>query len=278
VANDPYTEHAEAIEAILAYTRRVNRLSPDAGDEFVSWARLKMIEEDQRVLRSFQARGTFKTFLITVVKRLFHDWRNHEWGRWRPSSLARRLGPIATELECLVLRDGIEYEQACEWLLSKGVAHSRRECDDTWAQLPRRAYRQSTVDDALEMMPASPQHDEVTVEDQRLRAARASEALERSLPTLPPSDQMLIRWRYQDAFTVARIAKLLGVEQKPLYRRLEQILVSLRRAMADAGVPSEDVMDLFGNPLIEFPAAFRDDERGNTKLGPSSSPNAGGVR
>ena len=159
-AQNLYTEHADTIESVLAYTRRAHRLSADDGDEFSSWARLKLLEDDCAILRKFQGLSTFKTFLVTVIQRLFLDWRIREWGKWRPTAEARRLGPVAIELERLVLRDGIDFGQAAQTLVSKGTALSIDECDEVWAQLKQRPRRLRTGSDELVDLPA-PHHNPI---------------------------------------------------------------------------------------------------------------------
>ena len=89
---DLFSQHLETIESTLAHTCRVHRLAPDAASEFRSWATVRLLDHDQAVLRKFQGRSSLRTFLITVVQRLFLDWRNAEWGKWRPTADARRLG------------------------------------------------------------------------------------------------------------------------------------------------------------------------------------------
>jgi RNA polymerase sigma factor (sigma-70 family) len=272
-----YSEHADTIESVLAYTRRAQRLSADDGDEFSSWARLKLLEGDDAILRKFQGNSSIKTFLVTVVQRLFLDWRIKEWGKWRPTADARRLGPVAIELEKLVLRDQIEFDQAADTLVAKGTALSRDECDRVWAGLPRRPARQRTGEQELDNLPASlPAGDPVAAGENRASAQRASSALAEALPDLTPQEQLIIRLRYQDGFTVARIAQLIGEEQKPLYRRIEQILGRLRSTLVSAGVTAEEVRDLLGNPIVELGAVFPSTGAGKAKVGPSTSSNAGG--
>ena len=58
-----YSEHAETIEAVLAYPRRAHRLSADDGDEFSSWARLRLLEDDcanyaREIVRVLRPGGT----------------------------------------------------------------------------------------------------------------------------------------------------------------------------------------------------------------------------
>jgi RNA polymerase sigma factor for flagellar operon FliA len=272
-----YSEHADTIESVLAYIRRAHRLSADDGDEFSSWARLRLLEDDCAVLRKFQGLSSVKTFLVTVIQRLFLDWRIKEWGKWRPTADARRLGPVAIELERLVLRDQIEFDQAVETLLSKGTAQSREECHRLWAELPRRPGRQRAGEQALESMPSPvTARDPVALDEQHAAAGRARSALTDAIPALSPQEQLIIRLRFQDGFTVARIAQLIGEEQKPLYRRIDQILGRLRASLSAAGVTPDQVRDLLGNPVVELGAVFPAPGAGKAKLGPSTSSNAGG--
>lgn len=272
-----YTEHADTIESVLAYTRRAHRLSADDGDEFSSWVRLRLLEDDCAILAKFRGLSTFKTFLVTVIQRLFLDWRIKEWGKWRPTADARRLGPVAIELERLVLRDHLEFEQAAETLISRGTAVSREECDRAWAELPRRPARQRAGEQALDAVPAPVAvRDPIVVEEQFASAGKARSALADAIPALTPQEQLIIRLRFQDGVTVARIAQLIGEEQKPLYRRIEQILARLRASLTAAGVTADEVRDLLGNPVVELGAVFPAAGAGKAKVGPSTSSNAGG--
>lgn len=272
-----YTEHADTIESVLAYTRRAHRLSADDGDEFSSWVRLRLLEDDCAILAKFRGLSTFKTFLVTVIQRLFLDWRIKEWGKWRPTADARRVGPVAIELERLVLRDHLEFEQAAETLISRGTAVSREECDRAWAELPRRPARQRAGEQALDAVPAPVAvRDPIVVEEQFASAGKARSALADAIPALTPQEQLIIRLRFQDGVTVARIAQLIGEEQKPLYRRIEQILARLRASLTAAGVTADEVRDLLGNPVVELGAVFPAAGAGKAKVGPSTSSNAGG--
>ena len=274
---DLYSEHAGTIESVLAYVRRSNRLTADAGDEFCSWARLRLLEDDCAILRKFRGLSTFKTYLVIVIQRLFLDWRGAEWGRWRPSTEARRLGPVAVELSRLVLRDHIEYEQAVALLVSKGIAASEKECDDVWAQLKKRAQRAFVdIDDADEL--SEDDEDPVEKEQRRQRAKAVRQALRSARAALPPGDQLILKLRLESGFTVARIARLQGMDQKVLYRRFEQIYRQLHKAMTASGISEDDMRAFVGQ--------LDDDENGekvgpiggNGEIGPSILPNAGGTR
>lgn len=270
-----YSEHADTIESVLAYTRRAHRLSADDGDEFTSWARLRLLEDDCAVLAKFQGLSSFKTFIVVVVNRLFLDWRIKEWGKWRPTPRARRLGRLAVELERLVLRDGIEYGQAAQTLISKGLAVSEDECDSLWEQLRRRGGRRRVDLDDVPELP-TPAIDPVSNNERQQRAKRAVEAMHASIAGLPADDQMIFRLRYQDGVTVARIAKLIDADQKRLYRRFEQIELRLRAGILASGLTEGEVRELFSGFDVDEDEG--DGGAGNSGNGPSTVLNAGGVR
>ncbi len=186
---DPYTAHAETIESALSHACRGHRLAPDVADEFRSWARLRLIDNNQAILRKFEGRSKLRTFLITVVQRLYLDWRNAEWGKWRPSADARRLGPVAVELERLVLRDQLAYDEAVQTLAAKGLA-SADECERAWVQLPRRPRRRRVDEDDMASLASPSSATELVDDDEsRAEATAMSEALRRALDTLPAADR-----------------------------------------------------------------------------------------
>lgn len=271
-----YSEHADTIESVLAYTRRAHRLSADDGDEFTSWARLRLLEDDCAVLRKFGRMSSFKAFIVVVINRLFLDWRIKEWGKWRPTPMARRLGPVAVELERLVLRDRLEYGHATQLLISKGFAASERECDAAWEQLRRRAYRMRVSSDLLLELP-SDVPDPIVVRERKQLMQRVVQAMNEAIAQLPPDDQLIFKMRYHDGVTVARIAKLIDADQKRLYRRFEQIEQQLRAGILARGLAQDDIRELFQGVDPDEDEDASGSGSGNGESGPSRSPNAGGV-
>ncbi len=75
-----------------------------------------MIDDDYAILRKFQNRSTLWTYLAAVIERMSLDFCADKWGRWRPSAMAERLGPVAVVLERLVNRDSHSVDEALEML------------------------------------------------------------------------------------------------------------------------------------------------------------------
>ncbi len=114
------TTHLDAIRRIVRAVAFRQRLSPAAAEELESAVWLRLIEHDYRALRQYKGQAAFGTFLTVIVTRLAMDVRSAEWGRWRPSSRARRLGDSAALFETLIFRDGCSREEAIAQLEAKG--------------------------------------------------------------------------------------------------------------------------------------------------------------
>jgi RNA polymerase sigma factor for flagellar operon FliA len=112
--------------------------------------------------------------------------------------------------------------------------------------------------------------------ERQTQASRAGAALADAMRGLEPQDQMILRLRFQDGFTVARIAELIGEEQKPLYRRFDRLFARLRESLSAFGVTDEDVSDLFGHPSVELAPVFAPAAVGKDVPGPSTRLTPGG--
>ncbi|HEU0051656.1 MAG TPA: sigma-70 family RNA polymerase sigma factor, partial [Longimicrobium sp.] len=222
---------------------------------FASWAKMKLIENDYASLRKYRGESTFASYLIVVLSMLFRDYRVREWGRWRPSAVARRLGPDAVELERLVHRDGVPVSQAINIHRSRsGTSRSDRELMEVLHQLPaRNPLRPRRVDDeALFDAASGARADDILMaaETDAERENLLSE-LRKALDTLPSDDAQIITMRFVAGLTIAEIARALELQQKPLYRRAERILKTLRDLLEAAGISAHTMRGLVLEPEDE---------------------------
>src|SRR4051812_9136398 len=125
------------IEKLIAFASRRSRFSREDAEDFSSWVKLKLIEDDYGVLRKFKGGCNLGTYLSVVIQRLAQDYRNHLWSKWRPSAEAIRLGPLAVRLEQLLVRDDYSFEEACQILqVNEGIGLTDAELDGLRAKLP----------------------------------------------------------------------------------------------------------------------------------------------
>jgi len=238
-----FVSELPAIERVIAQVCRRNRLRDDEAEEFAAEIKLHLVENDYEVLRKFERRSSFPTYLTVVVTRRFLNYRNRVWGRWRPSAEAVRLGPLAVLLERLTSRDGWSYEEAVEQLVTNhGVTESRQEIYAIWIRLsPGSAPRRFVLEDEAIDVPGTdpgPEHAALAAE-QEFQTRRARAALERVLQALPADERLLIKLRFDDGFTVSEIARIHKLDQKKLYRTFDRLLAQLRKRLKDEGVDDD---------------------------------------
>lgn len=196
-------------------------------DDFASTVRLRLLEDDSAVLRKFQGRCRRRTFLVAVVSNCLSDYRNSRWGKWRPSAAAKSLGRLALLIEELTVRDGHTGAEALELIRTQhGLAVSDDEFDSIRAQLGRRPKRRFVELDEVFNFPSS----EPSPEDLALKSAEdwvqkeKMRAIRTALQDLGHDDKLLLVMRFRDERTMGEIGDALGVEPKPLYRRLNRVL------------------------------------------------------
>jgi RNA polymerase sigma factor (sigma-70 family) len=180
------------------------------------------------------------------------DQRTKQWGKWRPSARARRLGERAVRLDRLIRRDGLDPEHATtlvgappEWtslLMRPGRRVPTRPTG--FVDLNAASSCRALVADPLAAL----------MERQLARkGAELGQRLERALATMPVADQVLIRMRHEQGLKVREIATMLGVDQGKLYRRLAAVHHDLRTVIQGLGVSRLDAADVLAGQASHLP-------------------------
>jgi RNA polymerase sigma factor (sigma-70 family) len=243
-----FLDNLTLIDRTIAFVCRKYGLIGADAEDFTSDIHLKLIEDDYAVLRKFKNKSKLSTYLSIIIERHYFDQRIREWGKWRPSMLARKAGDAAILLERLISRDGMSLVEA-----STLVRQHYRELDSRAIEalassiVPRRAQRASEVEQTEEMPePASSisAEDELVTSERETTARQTNAIVNRELGRLPPEDRLIMKLHYIDAMKVSTMARLLKVDQKRLYRRLQHIGVKLREALLAAGVALSDIGDM----------------------------------
>ena len=238
------------IDSVTAQVCRRNHLNSAEADDFRSDVRLHFIERNYEVLRKFEGRSQLTTYLTVVIQRLFLDRRNREWGRWRPSAEAKRLGPTGILLERLIIRDGWPQGQALELIaINYGVAidDSLRSLGDTLAARgpARRMVSEADAGDIVDKSTGA--DDNVVRAEHDFLARRVQSALDRARQMLAPVERLILKMRFEDRVSVADIARTLTLDQRRLYRTIEQLLASIGASLREEGISEADITLLFAD-------------------------------
>lgn len=250
-----FLEQLETIDRVLAFVGRRNSLQDV--DDFGSWVKLKLIENDYAIIRKFEGRN-FPAYISIVIHRLLLDYRIHLWGKWHTSAEAKRQGAVAIALEVMLCRDGRSLEEALPALRRIRADLTREEVEKIAASLPRRVKRAREVDlDGLPedlVVPAESVADGPLARERAALWQRISDVVSTYFENVEEAERAVLRLRFGSAMTVADVARALRVEQKPLYRQLTRHGTELRKRLEAAGIDWSVAHDLLEHPTsgIDF--------------------------
>jgi RNA polymerase sigma factor (sigma-70 family) len=230
------------IERVIAWVCARRSLRGADGEDFASTVKLRLIENDYEILNRFEGRSSLKTYLAAVISRLYIDYQNQRFGKWRPSAQARRLGPLALRLECLLYRDGLTFEEARGMLQTGGVTESPEALYALSRELPVRNTRRTG--DGHEPSHGVGGLSEIEQAERRTLAEKTFAALRRALHRLPARDRIVLRMHVEGELSLADVARALGEEQKALYRRRDATYKTLRLDLETQGIGCDDAREL----------------------------------
>lgn len=247
---DAFTPDPEDLGLLTQVVQRVvraHRLSAADAEDFGQLVHLRLLERDYDILRRFNRQSSLKTYLTVVVVRLLFDWRNANYGKWRPSAAARRLGKHAVHLELLMSRDRLTEEEAIQIAARSPDAPPLAEVRQLASRLPPRVTHRMAFCQDLGKASSTPFTDPIEAAEQKNDARRVGTQLARALSGLPMRDRRLLYLRYVRNRSVHDIAEALQIDRKTLYRQFEASLRRLRLLLAAQGVTRASVRLRFGD-------------------------------
>lgn len=247
-------QHFQLICQKLDRLSRFSGLPEHEAEELRSWALFKLVENDYRILASWEGRSSFSTFLSVVLVNLMRDYRIHIWGKWRPSAAACKRGPEGVLLERLCVRDGLPLDEAIERMRTEhGVSLSRAEIERMVASLRRSPERRRISEEELLRIPVDGQVESRIEDGERSRIEeRLRELLTPLLRSLSAQDRLLLKLHYWDGLSMAAISPLLGRPQRELYSARDKCLKKLRRSLENAGLRPDQVRRLPGYSHLDL--------------------------
>lgn len=252
------------VRRVIDFVARRKGLRHENRDDFESFVMVRLLDNDGARLRKFQGRSNLKTYLSAVIHRLAIDFHIQRFGKWRPSTKAKRMGVLAVALEKLLSRDGYGLEEAIEILTTnQRVGLSRDDLSQLAAHLPIHPPRRLEGAEALEAMAATETADGPVIDCERNALARqAASAIEDALISFSAEDRLILEMRYRESLTVARIATTLGLDQRALYSRIDQCLRRLQRHLEESGFDEHHVAEVLAATDTSTEIRLHEDDDG----------------
>jgi RNA polymerase sigma factor for flagellar operon FliA len=250
------------IDRVVREVCRSARVREDDVEDFASSVKLALIDDGYAVLKRWEGRSSLAGYLNVVIRRLLSDHRNHEFGRWRPSSEAVRMGETAVLIERLIVRDRRAFDEIVPFVRAHDPSLTDEEIASIAGRLPLRTARPRAVgiDDADESSLASSERADGRLLSREVRriSARASDVVRKTLAGWPDEDLMILRFHFGSAMTIAEISRMLRLPQRPLYRRIEGLLSQLRAALAASGLDAAGLSAVIGEASQEMDFGLSD--------------------
>jgi len=246
------------IDRAVAFACRRYRLDLSDAEEFAAVVKLRLVEDDYAILRAYESRSSFATYISIVVQRMALDFRIHQWGKWHSSAEAKRLGDLAVDLERLLHRDGRSLDDSLPILRAKYARVTRDSLQQLAAQLPERGPRRRDVllEEAESVAVTRPgEVEEPLLADERRRESeRVSAIMAAVIARLPDDERLILQLRFEGGMTVAQIARSLQLDPKLTYRRIERRMREMKEELRRAGIEPRDALDLIGRDesLLRF--------------------------
>ena len=216
------------VERVVQDLARRYYLASSEIEEFRTTLDRALERNDHELLRAFDGRCTWETYLTTVVTRQFFLFQAAMWGQWRPSSLAIRMGAAAMLLEELVLRDRFTLNDAIDWMRT-----SHR------VDVPRHRLQQFAEQLGIQAPGAADRNPSSAAPSAPDAALR--HALRDALALTSPDDRLILELRFRDRQPLTRIAALLRTDARPLQRRIDTLMNVIRESLLTQGINASDV-------------------------------------
>ncbi|MCU1347800.1 MAG: polymerase sigma factor, sigma-70 family [Acidobacteria bacterium] len=244
-------QQLETVERTIRFACRRGELRDADAEDFASYVKLKLIDDDYAVIRKHERQSSFAAFLSVVVQRLLLDYRIAQWGKWHASAQAKRMGEPAITIEAILHRDGRTVDEALPVLRRRWPDLTRPAVENIASNLPPRTLRPRRVDADMAAFEvgatAASVQEAAFASDRRKLSRRVADIIRAAIDRFEEHDRLLFRLRFEGGMSIADISRSLGIEQKPLYRRFQRGLVSLRQRLEEMGIGAEQVNEMLSS-------------------------------
>jgi RNA polymerase sigma factor (sigma-70 family) len=250
-----FLENLETIEKVIRFACASAQLRDAEAEDFASHVRIKLIENDYAILRKLEQRASFAGYINTVVHRLRLDYQIGMWGKWHSSAEAKRLGPVAVLLEKIINRDGRTITEALPICQTLDAGVTLEPLEALAARLPARQARPRPVEldsvaGELRVPPDSLRN--AALRNERALSHDVGKIIRDAQTEWSEEDRRLVRLHFGARMSVAQIARVMHIDQKPLYRKLKRCLKDLKRRLQKAGIDRKTISDIMERDDLDF--------------------------
>lgn len=232
-AREIYDANLDLIETVIRQVSRRMSLRAEETEELRSDVHFRLLKDDCAVLGRLRDRSRLRQFLIVVASNEVHNARIKKWGKWRPPTAVKRMGPLAVLLYQLIDRDKCSPSEAIQILApERGVTVS--ELEALAEQLPPTSPGRTPVDrdpDALQIPGGVASVESKAIRREIDSHTEPRKLLSRMLAAIDSEERVILKLYYLDGLSWIQIGHGRGFDDKKIFRAKDRIHRELRKAL-----------------------------------------------
>ncbi|MBF0287239.1 MAG: sigma-70 family RNA polymerase sigma factor [SAR324 cluster bacterium] len=243
--SDLFEKYFEDLQKVIMSTCARHRVFHQEAEEFISHIHFRLVDKNYAILRAYDGRSSFQTYLYTVVSRLFIDKFRSINGRWRPSKNAEKLGEVAVKFEELVHKERYTAEEAYHILtINHNLQLSREKWEKMIAHLKRTPKLHITShDEVQDFAEETTPESVITAAIKKAAAEKIKSTLEGLIKELEEDDQLMLKMKFFSGHSIKQISIVLGRNRNYISKRLQSLLIQMKDNLLSQGFDWENVQD-----------------------------------
>lgn len=230
-----FNDNIETIYSTINFFCRNKQIIGEDKKDFSSQILIKVIDNDYKVLRSYNKKSKLTTYLLTVISNYYIDLKRKEIKRWRPSKKSKNKGPIAVKLDELINKKNYTLEEAHDTLT---INHNYNVTLDELSKIASE-FKNSTrqirkvSDTHLTTLTDNNPHTEeaiIKTEDQKTvnDMIRVSVKIRENLPG---EAKLILKMRFFDDYSISQIGRMLNIKRHAVDKILKDSLKEIKDSL-----------------------------------------------
>jgi len=224
-------------------------IDDEEAEEFAAYVKYRLVEDDYKIIRKFKGISHIKTYLHTVISRIFLDEKRKQQGRWRSSKKAQNMGEAAVRLEELIYKYNYTFDEAYEVLkINYKLTLDKNEAYDMALKLKRKKAKDIKIEgeELLVNIPSRGLRPDEALHKKKLIEIQGQieTIIDAMRQRLSAEDRLILKMRFEDNLKVSVIAKVLMRNRNDIDKGIKSILGELKEGILRKGININDVMDV----------------------------------
>ena len=224
-------------------------MDDEEAEEFAAYVKYRLVEDDYKIIRKFKGISHIKTYLYTVINRIFLDEKRKQKGRWRPSKKAQNIGEPAVKLEELIYKYNHTFDEAYEVLKTNyKLTLDKNEAYEMALKLKRKRAKDIKIEaeESLINIPSKGLRPDEALHKKKLIEIQGQieTTVDAMRQKLSAEERLILKMRFGDNFKVSEIAKVLMRNRNDIDKSIKSILREFKEGILRKGININDVMDV----------------------------------